>query len=155
MDFHTKPARRHKVFQEFKREHRLLLLISLRIRKGLREGVDIKRVKEYADWAFKTYVKPQFEGEEKVLFPLVPEDDKDRKRSVSEHRRLERLFNDSKDPRRALSLIEEELDVHVRTEARKLFKHIEEMASEEQLLEIYRRHREIRERKEWKDKFWE
>lgn len=89
------------------------------------------------------------------MFPLFSDDNKLKKKAIADHRRLERLFNDNEDIKRALSLIEEELDAHIRFEERNMFNHIQEIATEGQLQQIERFHKEIKETQEWKDKFWE
>lgn len=155
MEDKVKPIKRHKAIQGFSREHHFGLLVSWKIRQGLKKGVDLKRIKRFADWSFKIYIKPHFDGEEKFMFPLLDDDDKLKKRAIAEHRRLERLFKDKTDINRALNLIEEELDAHIRFEERNLFNRIQEVANEEQLRQIEEFHKEIKETEEWKDKFWE
>lgn len=150
----TKPVKRHVALQSFSREHRIELLIGWKIRQGFRKNVSLSRIKKYTDWVFKNYVKPHFENEEKYILPLLDESDKIRKRIITEHRRLERLFNDNEDVKRALSLIEEELDAHIRYEEKVLFEKIQEIATEAQLEEIQRFHYEIKENENWNDKFW-
>lgn len=155
MEEKVKPIKRHKAIQSFSREHHFGLLVSWKIRQGFKKEVDLKRIKRFTDWSFKTYIKPHFEGEEKYMFTLLDDDNKLKKRAIAEHRRLERLFNDKTDIKRALNLIEEELDAHIRFEERNLFNIIQEIANEEQLQQIEKFHKEIKETEEWKDKFWE
>lgn len=155
MEEKVKPIKRHKAIQSFSREHHFGLLVSWKIRQGFKKDIDLKRIKKFTDWSFKHYIKPHFEAEERYMFSLLPDDDKLKKRAIAEHRRLERLFNDNDEIKRALSLIEEELDAHIRFEERNLFNRLQEIATEEQLQQIERFHTEIKETEEWKDKFWE
>lgn len=154
MDEKVKPIKRHKAIQSFSREHHFGLLLGWKIRQGFKKNIDLKRIKKYTDWYFKLYIKPHFVEEEKHMFVLLPDDDKHKKRAIAEHRRLERLFNDNNDIKRALSLIEEELDAHIRFEERNLFNKIQETASDEELIRIEQMHREIKETEVWKDEFW-
>lgn len=155
MEEKVKPIKRHKAIQSFSREHHFGLLVSWKIRQGFKKEIDLNRIKKFTDWSFKNYIKPHFEAEEKYMFPLFSDDNKLKKKAIADHRRLERLFNDNEDIKRALSLIEEELDAHIRFEERNMFNHIQEIATEGQLQQIERFHKEIKETQEWKDKFWE
>jgi len=110
-------------------------------------------MKKYTDWFFKVYQKPHFEMEEKYMFPILPDDDKLKKRAIAEHRKLERLFNDNEDVNRALNLIEELLDQHIRFEERVLFNEIQKIATEEELQKIAEIH-EDPEDMDWEDEFW-
>lgn len=151
----TSPIKRHKAIQQFSRDHHFGLLIAWKIRQGFRKEIELERIKEYTDWAFETQVKPHFELEEKYMFPILPEDDKLRKRAISEHRKLERLFNDDKDVNRSLSLIEELLDLHIRFEERTLFNHIQKIATPEQFELMEEKHNEPIKEGYWKDRFWQ
>ena len=114
-----KPIKLHPALKQFSRDHHFGLLLCWKIREGFRRNVEPERMKKYTDWFFESYQKPHFESEEKYMFTLLPDDDKLKKRAIAEHRRLERLFHDSEDVKRALSLIEEELDQHIRFETRR------------------------------------
>jgi|SRR5690554_3818113 len=155
MEENVKSIKRHKAIQMFSREHHYALLLCWRIRQGLKKSVELDRIKQLSDWTFKTYLKPHFEEEEKYFFPLLDEDDKLKKRAIAEHRRLERLFNDTSDIKRALNLIEEELEAHIRFEEKNLFNRIQEVAENEQLRKIEQLHQEIKPTDIWKDNFWD
>lgn len=148
-----KPIKRHPALKQFSRDHHFGLLLCWKIREGFRRNVEPERMKKYTDWFFESYQKPHFESEEKYMFPLLPDDDKLKKRAIAEHRRLERLFNDQEDIKRALSLIEEELDQHIRFEERILFAEIQKIANEEQLQKIEEMHQDPV-LDDWEDEFW-
>lgn len=150
----TKPIKRHKAIVHFSREHHFGLLVSWKIRQGFKKEIPIERIKAYTDWAFENQIKPHFEVEEEYMFPVLADDDKLKKRAIAEHRKLERLFHDDKDVYRALSLIEELLDNHIRFEERILFNHIQELATEEQLEEIEEKHNHTIKEGDWQDEFW-
>ena len=58
------------------------------------------------------------------------------KQALAEHRRLKRLFENENDLSKTNSLIEEELEKHIRFEERVLFNAIQSVASSEQLIQI-------------------
>jgi len=73
---------------------------------------------------------------------------------MAEHRRLGRLFNDTDDIPKSLSLIEEELEKHIRFEERVLFNEIQRAASGEQLKTISKLHTDEKFRDNTDDEFW-
>ena len=76
------------------------------------------------------------------------------KKALAEHRRLKRLFEVEKENSKALGLIEEELERHIRFEERILFNEIQQRATPEQLIEIEKHHDGPQNREEWGDEFW-
>ncbi|WP_029035657.1 hemerythrin domain-containing protein [Salinimicrobium terrae] len=149
-----KPIKRDKNIQPLSRDHHHTLLLCWKIRKGFSKGVAPNRMKTYSDWFFESHVLPHFKIEEKYLFPVLGEDHDMIKRALAEHRRLERLFKDEKDIVRSLSLIEEELELHVRYEERELFNEIQKQARPEQLEVILEVHKDERFQENTSDEFW-
>ena len=88
------------------------------------------------------------------MFPILGNHHPMIKRALAEHRRLTRLFNDTENMVKSLSLIEEELDTHIRFEERILFNEIEKKASENQLTEIERIEDTGETESGWEDEFW-
>lgn len=154
MNTKPKPIKRHESIKQFSREHHFGLLLCWKIRTGLKKEISLERIKNYTDWFFENQLKPHFLAEEKYIFSILPEDHKLIKRALSEHRKLERLFNDDKDIYKSLNQIEEKLDEHIRFEERILFNEIQEVATEAQLQKIAEIHTELP-KDEWKDAFWE
>lgn len=148
-----KPIKRHPALQQFSREHHFGLLLCWKIREGFRKEIEPERIKKYTDWFFQTHLKPHFEAEEKYMFTLLSDEDKLKKRAIKEHRRLERLFEENDDVKRSLSLIEEELEQHIRFEERNLFGEIQQVATEEELEAIKKMHQELLV-DDWEDEFW-
>ncbi|WP_335975679.1 hemerythrin domain-containing protein [Gaetbulibacter jejuensis] len=136
----NKPLKRHKALQPLSREHHHGLLLSWKLREGFKKNIEVKRMKTYTDWFFKTHLIPHFEMEEQYIFPLLGNDNDLIKRALTEHRRLKRLFTNDKDVSKALGLIEEELEQHIRFEERVLFKEIQKIATETQLQHIEKIH---------------
>ena len=128
-----KPLKRHKALQPFSREHHHGLLLSWKIRSGFSKNIELERIKSYADWFFEHQLIPHFDLEEEHIFPLMDPDHELIKRALADHRRLKRLFNDTKDVEKSLHKIEEELEKHIRFEERILFPEIQKNATDEQL----------------------
>jgi len=149
-----KPIKRDKNIQPLSRDHHHTLLLCWKIRKGFSKGVAPERMKKYSDWFFQDHVLPHFEIEEKYLFPVLGEENEMVKRALAEHRRLQRLFEDDKDYVKSLSLIEEELELHVRFEERELFNQIQKNATREQLEVITEKHKDERFQDNTEDEFW-
>lgn len=149
-----KPIKRDKSIQPLSREHHHNLLLCWKIRKGLSKGIEPERIKKYADWHFEKYVLPHFEIEEKYLFPVLGKEHEMIKKALAEHRRLKRLFKDNKSIEKSLSLIEEELEQHVRFEERELFNEIQRQATPEQLELIAEKHKDEKFQENTIDEFW-
>lgn len=151
----NKPLKRDESLIPFSREHHHSLLLGWKIRKGLKKGVDVKRMKKYNDWFFKNHIKPHFDDEEKYIFPILGKDHELIKKALSEHRRLKRLFNEKNDLEKTLHHIEEELDRHIRFEERELFQEVQKVATQEELDTIQSLHSELEFEENTKDVYWE
>lgn len=150
-----KPIKRHEALKPLSREHHHGLLLCWKIRQGVRNNIDVTRMKAYTDWFKIHYLDPHFEAEETYIFPVLGNENELVKRALAEHRRLKRLFSQEKDIDIALNSIEEELDSHIRFEERILFNEIQEVASAEQLEEIEQHHTGIQfSDNGWEDHFW-
>lgn len=146
--------RRSPFLQPISREHHHTLLLCWKIRAGFKKKVEVERIKVYADWFFKNYILPHFKIEEAYVFPVLGNDNELVKKAKLEHKRLKRLFNQDDDITKSLSLIEEELEKHIRFEERVLFNEIQEIASPSQIMEINKRHNDHGVPAQWKDEFW-
>ncbi len=132
----TKPIKRNKALQEVSREHHHGLLLCWKIRTGFSKSIPEMRIKKYADWFYTTHLIPHFKLEENHIFPILGNNNKLVKKALSQHKRLHRLFNEKESPSKSLSLIEEELEQHIRFEERTLFNEIQKIATENQLTSI-------------------
>lgn len=148
------PIKRDKALVQVSRDHHHGLLLCWKIRTGFTKGVAIERIKRYTDWFFKTHLVPHFELEEKYMFPILGDKDELVKRALTEHRRLVRLFTETRSISKSLGLIEEELEQHIRFEERVLFKEIQKVASKEQLKTISELHDETNFQDNTEDEFW-
>ncbi len=150
----AKPLKRNKYLKSISRDHHHGLLLCWKIREGLKRNVPEDRIKRYADWFWETHLKPHFDVEEKHIFPILGSSDVLVKRALAEHRRLTRLFAQNDEVWRSLSLIEEELDSHIRFEERILFNAIQQVATITQLIAVAEHHRDGPNCEDWQDKFW-
>lgn len=137
------------------RDHHFGLLLCWKIRQGFKNKVDVQRIKSYTDWYWGHHLSQHFEEEERIIFPILGSENDKVKKALAEHRRLKRLFEDLSEPAKSLSLIEEELEQHIRFEERVLFNEIQSMATQMQL-EVLEQHIQQHSYFEnWEDKFWE
>ncbi|HSF52952.1 MAG TPA: hemerythrin domain-containing protein [Algoriphagus sp.] len=127
------PLKRHPALQHLSHDHHQGLLLCWKIRQGFKFGIEPPRMKVYCEWFWENYLNAHFEEEEKVIFPVLSEEDPLIKQAISEHKRLRKLFASWEDPGKTLGQIEEELEQHIRFEERLLFPVIQETASAEQL----------------------
>lgn len=149
-----KPLKRHKALQPLSRDHHHGLLLSWKIRSGFSKNIEFERIKTYADWFFEHQLIPHFDLEEEHIFPLLEADNDMVKRALAEHRRLKRLFAETKDVEKSLHKIEEELEQHIRFEERILFPEIQKNATEAQLALIEDIHQDDRFEDNESDEFW-
>jgi len=149
------PIKRSKTLYPLSHEHHQGLLLCWKIRSGYKKSIQIERIKAYTDWFYKNNLLPHFNLEENFIFPLLGNDNDLVKKAITDHRRLKRLFEDTSDINKSLSLIEEELEKHIRFEERILFNEIEKTASNNELEMIMKIHSIDSSREEWDDLFWE
>ncbi len=149
------PIKRSELLKPISREHHHSLLLSWKIRTGLKRGIELERIKAYADWFYEHHIIPHFEIEEKYLFVILDKNNELIKRALSEHLKIKRLFEAENDLHKKLSLIEEELESHIRFEERVLFNEIQAAATPDQLQQIAIHHVEEKFEDNLSDPFWE
>ncbi|MGO3184255.1 MAG: hemerythrin domain-containing protein [Aequorivita sp.] len=150
-----KPIKRHEALQPLSRQHHFGLLFSWKLRKGFSKNIDIERMQEFAEWFYENEIKPHFRDEEKYLFPIMEDGNELVERALKEHRRIKRLFNDTKNTEKSLHRLEEELDAHIRFEERVLFNEIQKVATEAELEKIEEIHNDLEVTPDYHDPFWE
>jgi iron-sulfur cluster repair protein YtfE (RIC family) len=120
----------------------------------MKKGIEVERIKQYADWFFKNHAEPHFKAEEDYIFPILGMEHELVTKAMKEHQRLARLFKDTEDIQRSLSLLEEELEKHIRFEERILFNEIQDSATKEQLDAVNKLHHEQPFIENTDDEFW-
>lgn len=138
------------------REHRDSLLLCWKIREGFRNNTPIVRIKKYVDWYWENNLKPLFEIEEAHIFSTLPPEDKLRKKVLSQHRKLRKLFEVKNESEflKSLTLIEEELELHIRFAEKEVLNEFMKTATPEQIKEIEEKS-SCQTCLEWQDAFWE
>nr|AWJ66170.1 hemerythrin HHE cation binding region [uncultured bacterium] len=150
----TSPIKRDQALIQVSRDHHHGLLLCWKIRTGFSKGVEVGRIKRYTDWFFETHLVPHFNLEEKYILPILGNKNELVKRALTEHRRLIRLFCNDCEIEKSLSLIEEELEKHIRFEERVLFNEIQKVATAAQLKIISELHDNEKFQDNKKDEFW-
>lgn len=148
------PIKRHPALQPLSREHHQGLLLCWKIREGFKRAIEPERIGKFVDWFWQQHLAIHFEAEETYLFPILGNDHKLVKKALAEHRRIKLLVETRTEPGKSLSLLEEELEKHIRFEERVLFMEIESAASEDQLAEIKALHTDLPACENWADEFW-
>lgn len=153
----NQPLRRHMALRALSRDHHEGLLLCWKIRTGLTKQIDTARIKRYATWFYQHHLQPHFALEEKLVFVLIGTDHEMVKKAMADHRRLKRLFEDDEHIDRSLSLIEEELEKHIRFEERMLFQEIQHTVSTDELEQLATTLSEAHGAvacPQWEDEFW-
>lgn len=149
------PQKRIEALKSLSRDHHHGLLLCWKIREGIKRNIETARIKKYVDWFWNNHLHQHFKMEEEFLFPILGNQHKMVKQALTEHRRLKRLFANESDLQKSISLIEEELEKHIRFEERVLFNEIQAVATEEQLQLIQLHHSDIKFIDNQTDPFWE
>lgn len=152
-----KPIKRHKGLQPLSREHHQGLLLSWKIRTGLKKEVSTDRIIKYCDFFIKEELIQHFNLEELHIFTVLEPDDELVKRALADHLKLKKLFMQKQPDIKTILSIEEEIEKHIRFEERILFNKIQEVATEKRLLKILELHSSNKRSDidSWNDKFWE
>jgi hemerythrin-like domain-containing protein len=146
--------KRHESLQPLSREHHHGLLLCWKIKTGISKGIEISRIKKYADWFYQNHILPHFDEEENHVFPLLGGEHHMVKKALTQHASLRELFTAQSDIQLNLQRICEELDKHIRFEERELFPKIQEDISEEALRTLNEVHNETAFYENTEDMFW-
>lgn len=135
-------------------EHQNSLLFCWKIRTGLRKGIELYRIKAYADWFFATQFLTHLQKEEQLMIHILGKSDPMVVKSLAQHRRLKRLFLKERDLIKQLNSIEEELETNIRFEENKVFKELRRNVNLFSLDLIYYEEELHQNSEEWDDHFW-
>ena len=134
------PIKRIEQLKALSREHHHGLLLCWKIREGIKRNIETERIKKYVDWFWNNHLQQHFETEEKILFPILGNHNALIQQALTEHSRLKRLFESDNDIYKSISLIEEELEKHIRFEERVLFNEIQKVGTPQELDKLYAVH---------------
>lgn len=149
------PLKRHPSLIPLSKDHHFGLLLSWKIRQGIRLGVEEERMVAYVAYFCENHLLPHFHIEEQVVFPFLMPSDPLRMEAEKQHEEIRLLLKSLHDDDADLSHIAMAVEQHIRFEERQLFQHMQESldASSLQLLQdkIASIHQHLPER--WNDPF--
>lgn len=154
MTENTNPIKRNESLRNVSRDHHFGLLFCWKLRTGLKT-VEPIRIKHYADHFYKVHLLPHFKLEERYIFPLLGEEHTLVQKAMEDHKKLTRLFEEKDCSADSLTRIEQLLEEHIRFEERVLFKELQRVVQEDQLLAALGNHTDKPAEDSWEDKFWE
>ncbi|WP_066220407.1 hemerythrin domain-containing protein [Formosa haliotis] len=149
-----KPLKRHKSLQPLSRDHHHGLLLAWKIRTGFKKGIEVNRIKTYADWFYTSHLVPHFKMEEAHVFSILADDHPLRIQALAEHKQIEALASKTTDLEHNLNLLADVLEKHIRFEERVLFPEIQSIASPEAMAHIDEIHYEQNLEENTSDEFW-
>lgn len=136
----NKPPKRHEALQPLSREHHHGLLLSWKLKTGIKKNVAPERMANYAAWFYENYLVPHFEAEEKFVFPVLGDAHPLIAQALEEHRQIRKLFVSQNTLTANLSTVADLVEKHIRFEERVVFNEIEKIASAQQLQMIHQHH---------------
>ena len=135
-----KPIKRNENIVKLSREHHTTLLFCWKIRNGLKNEAEPRRIIKYVQYFRDQHMLPHFQQEEEILF--APVKDQMVQKALDDHKNIlqqvELLEKDGTDIESKLIHLADTVDNHVRYEERQLFPHLEEILSMDQLVAIGR-----------------
>jgi hypothetical protein len=143
-----------KLLASLHRDHQQSLELCWAIREGIRQNTDPKRIKSYADWYYSNELSPHFEIENDYIFPILGMESELIRKALTLQRRLKKHFTKNMEIEKALSRIEEDLEILIRLEEKHIFTSIRnKIPSNQIILSLKAISREVN-NKNWDDLFW-
>ncbi|WP_207422974.1 hemerythrin domain-containing protein [Desertivirga brevis] len=131
--------KRNVNLQELSRDHHHGLLLSWKIREGIKRDAELRVIREYAEYFFAEALLPHFREEEELILGYLSDRDKLKIQTIREHQEIEQLVARLSEPhsiQTTLLEIARVLENHIRFEERTLFPYIEQYLNESELAEI-------------------
>lgn len=138
----NKPQKRHEALQPLSREHHHGLLLSWKIKTGIKKHAAPERIANYANWFYENYLLQHFETEEKYVFPVLGSHHPLIIQATEEHKQIRELFSSGTVLPQNLHSLADLVEKHIRFEERVVFNEIEKVASAQQLQIIQGHHSE-------------
>jgi hemerythrin-like domain-containing protein len=154
MENQSKPIKRHVSLQPLSRDHHHTLLLVWKIRKAIKEHVELDRVDQYVTWFYQQYALPHFEKEEQFIYPVLGDQHELIVRALDEHKKLKGYFEAKGKDGNAYMELADLLEKHIRFEERVLFNAVQDLATEQQLKTISEKHGEDLFSDNEDDPFW-
>lgn len=132
----NKPLKRNEHLVPLSREHHGALLLGWKIKKGLHNGTDENRIKQYINWFWENHLHPHQQEEERLLF--LDKNDELVQQAIQEHRDIETLILNMEKTNSGNYLLDiaKAVESHIRFEERILFPHLEQILDKERLEQI-------------------
>jgi hypothetical protein len=131
--------KRDKNLQSLSRDHHHGLLLSWKIRQGLKYLASGDLIAEYIHYFAETALLPHFAEEEQYILPYLESEDPLKLRTLEEHRTILSLIEhlDSQiDQSAAFLKVAQLLEEHIRFEERELFPYLQEVLKPGELDQI-------------------
>jgi hypothetical protein len=154
MEERTAPLKRDRALLQLSREHHHGLLFCWKLRMGIRQNIDPKRIEEYTQFFYRHELLPHFEIEEKLVFPLLGNDHPLVLKALSDHNSIRSLFEKKHKNYYSFQELEASLNDHIRFEERELFNVLQEFKPGEELLSVLALHNKKIPAMEYSDQFW-
>lgn len=132
----TAPIKRKDFLKPLSREHHHGLLLSWKIRTGLKKNADPARIMKYVKWFYTFYLKSHFDIEEKYIYPILGKENLYITKALQEHDEIKELIHTKEVSVNNLLKLADTIEYHVRYEERTLFNLIQDKATNEQLQQI-------------------
>lgn len=154
-----KPIKRNEALVKYSREHNFGLQLCQKIKEGMKNNIEPKRISAYALFFFDKDLNRHFQDEEMFLFPKLERDDPMLKRALQEHQEIYYLINRIRSDIQNLQLLNElsnSLEEHIRFEERVLFNFLQDKLTDAELMDLAEKNSEKENdvSQEWNDKFW-
>lgn len=146
------PLKRHEALKSLSRDHHFGLLLSWKLRQGIRKGISVDRMSDYIVWSWQYNLSRHFEIEERAVFSVIPKNQLIQSACI-QHQKIEQCIIDGFRSNRDIEVFAELLDDHIRFEERRVFEVIQTVANAEQLRNISKSH-DFEIRDDYTDVFW-
>ena len=150
------PIKRSEQLAPLSRDHHEGLLLSWKIKQGLKNGADLQTIQEFIKWFWQNHLEEHFREEEETLAPCLSKENELIRRMFEEHQTIKKFVNSDEAPN-AISLTQfaDLLNDHIRFEERVLFPFIEKTVSVEELQSIYEQlEKDHKDCGVWANEFW-
>lgn len=146
--------KRHEALVQLSRDHHFGLLLCWKLKEGLKREISPERMSKYIQLFYTENLKPHFAEEEDTLFPILGNDHPLISEAISQHRTFEKMISEGFDSPEKIQTFRDLLDLHIRTEERKIFPEIEEKATDEQLQTLLKQDFPELKEPDYDDVFW-
>lgn len=146
---------RNEFLKLYSEAHDVGFSFCQKIRLGIKKGVELKRVKTFADWFYQNELLPHFKMEEQMIESVLGKSNELVVKTLAKHRRLKRLFTQPNELLKQLNFIEEELEGSIRFENMKIIAELEKYGGVlDEFIQKIKLESELKPHVTWKDEFW-